>query len=183
MKLINDNLKKAGYFNAVLIAIAIVLRLINFKDISLYAKIDAAVCVISLLFGLLYSINGYSKDVAKDYKMFMLFYAISAMVSIIVPVLDLLNVGIGSLKFVSVAIDAITTTCAFMLAFGKDLGYEKSIKYVTLALSVSIIKLLLNIVKLDFTHSIPSSAHLIQAIIAYVFVSAKYKDKEARGTK
>lgn len=183
MKLFNENLKKADYFSAGLIAVTIILRLVELRSINIYAKIDAIMCVISLLFGIIYILNGHSKNVAKDYKMFMLFYAISTLFAVMVPSLDLVNGRSGLPLYAAIVIDLATSICAFVLAFGKDLGHKKSILFVLVALFVSVIKLFINTIDLDLSHSIPTIAHLMQAIIAYLFVSAKYEDKEARGTK
>ena len=68
MKLINNNLKKTGIFNSVLIVIAFVLRMLNIWKMSGIAIVDTIVCVAGLISGLLYCLNGYKKDVAKYYK-------------------------------------------------------------------------------------------------------------------
>ena len=77
MKLINENLKKVGYVNAVLIIVAIVLRAIIIPTAPTLIKIDAIACILALISGLVYCLNGYKKDVAKYYKAFMILYLVS----------------------------------------------------------------------------------------------------------
>ena len=87
MKLINDNLKKAGYFNTVLIMIAIILRIVSLGGLPLHVLFDSVLCIIALIFGLFYSLNGYKKDAAKYYKMFMYLYFASSVLSFLAPLL------------------------------------------------------------------------------------------------
>lgn len=77
MKLININLKTVGIVNSILLVAAIVLRVINITEMPTIRIIDLAICVVALLSGLVYSINGYKKDVAKYYKVFMYLYVVS----------------------------------------------------------------------------------------------------------
>ena len=177
MKIINDNLKKAGYFNAILITIAIILKVINFPKVPFYIKIDSAICIIALIFGLFYSLNGYKKDAAKYYKAFMFIFLVSCLFSFIA------SISGGDTNIFIIITNVVILLSSFILTFIKDLGEKKSN---ILALSI----LLLNVFKIlivVFTKSISLAfrvhfSNLILACILFVFVSAKYKDKESRGT-
>ena len=177
MKFINDNLKKAGYFNVVLIIAAIIAKLATIKKVSMLVNIDSIVCIIALVFGLFYSLSGYKKDSAKYYKVFMYLYFVSSVLSLLVPSIAPLS---GKIDFFIVSINVIILILVFVLAFIKDLGVNKSTY-------ISIFILILNVVKLFYnvkmTVLLLGFSNLILACIVCVFVSAKYKDKESRGTK
>lgn len=175
MKFINENLKKAGYFNAVLIVLAIVLRLRLSAEAAIIIKIDSIVTVIALVFGLIYALNGYKKESAKYYKGFMCLYLISSAVSILSPALAPLP---GASNNVLTVINGIIFVLIAILAFVKDLGVNKS---TTIAASI----LLLNVVKLFLSNKISIHgifANFVLACVMCVFVTAKYRDKESRGT-
>lgn len=185
MKLINNNLKKAGYVNAVLIIAAIVLRVINIGKMSGIAIVDALVCAIGLLSGLIYSLNGYKKDAAKYYKVFMLLYAVDSLISF-VAILSLYGISFSSANQINLihAIHLVILVCTCLLAFAKDFGKSNSKTAAWVILILTGIKLINDIttgaiVSVDFA----SLAIFIQAIIAFVLVSHKYADKEARGAK
>ena len=82
MNFVNNNLKKAGYVNVVLIIAAIILKLVDFIELPAFVQIESVSCIVSLLFGLLYSFNGYTKEAADDYKLFMFFLSIFAFKSL-----------------------------------------------------------------------------------------------------
>ena len=182
MKLLSNNLKKAGYFNAILIVIAIVFRLFAFSSGVVY-KVDTVICILALIAGLIYSLMGYTKAVANYYKVFMLLYAINSAESIIPPVVGALNAG-KTVVLLFALVPAIIMICALILAFAKDLGKEKSTTLSWIILAVSIAKVVLEFCLPDGIHHLTATiAYLIQAIIAFVFVAAKYADKKSRGTK
>lgn len=174
MKLLSNNLKKAGYFNSVLIIVAIVLRILSLGNLPIFVTIDSIICIAALVFGLFYSLNGYKKDAAKYYKGFMYLYFVSCIFSFLVPIFRDKDV----LTMIS---NAIVLVAAFILAFVKDLGEKKSTYLSLTVLLFSVIKFFYKI-----TNNITFSAkfgNLILAIILCVFVAAKYADKEARGAK
>ena len=173
-KLINSNLKTVGYINAVLIIVAIVLRIVSLGGLPLHVLFDSVLCIIALIFGLFYSLNGYKKDAAKYYKMFMYLYFASSVLSFLAPLLKEKNV-------LFICINAIIVVLVFILAFIKDLGVNKST-------CLSLMVLILNVIKLFFDVAekvtIPSGfANFVLACVLCVFVSAKYADKASRGAK
>ena len=177
MKLINDNLKKTGYFNAALIVIAIIMKLITLKDVSTLVKVDSIVCIIALVFGLFYSLNGYKKDAAKYYKSFMYLFFVSSVLSLLVPSIAPLS---GKTNYFIASINVIILVLVFLLAFIKDLGVNKSTNISMLILILNIVKLFYNV---QITVFLLGFSNLVLACILCVFVSAKYADKEARGAK
>lgn len=183
MKLINMNLKKTGIFNSILIVIALVLRVKNIVGMSTVRIIDTIVCAIGLIFGLLYCLNGYKKDAAKYYRVFMYLYALDSLISFIV---SLTLYEFNSMAMINIihGINISILVCACLLAFVKDFG-EYNTK------TVACIILVLNAIKFfsDLTSgaleviNYASLTNLVQAIIVYVLVSHKYIDKESRGVK
>ena len=180
MKLINDNLKKTGIFNSVLIVAAIILRVINIANSPIPMMIDSAVCVLALVFGFLYFLNGYKKEAAKYYKIFMCLYAVGSLISFAAP---LISFGLGNYNLENV-INFTVFVCACLLAFVSDFGKNNSNTTICIVLVLTGIKLindLLNgtIVNVHFA----SFSNFVQAVIACTLVSHKYIDKESRGAK
>ena len=178
MKLINDNLKKTGIFNSILIVIAIVLKVINFSSFPIYIKIDSVVCLFALVFGLFYSLNSYQKDAAKYYKAFMCLYFISSLLSFIA------SISGGDTNLLIIIANVAILISVFVLAFVKDLGEKKSNGFALTIFALNIIKMLIVVVTKTVLLAIKVHfSNLILACIICMFVSAKYKDKEIRGTK
>ena len=176
MKFVNKHLKEAGYFNTALIAIAIILRIINFPSDQVLTKIDSIVCIAALIFGLVYSFNGYKKDAAKYYKIFMYLYLLSSLVAV--------STYFEGTKLIIFISNIIVSICLFVLAFAKDIGKEKSNFCALLTLALSLAKLLFALQGPTNMAGISAEfASVALACVLCVFVSAKYKDKEARGSK
>ena len=182
MKLINDNLKKTSIFNSILIVIALVLRVMNVWKMSGIAIVDTVVCVLCLLFGLLYCLNGYKKDVAKYYKYFMYLFVLDCIISFatIFVLFGLKQFNqIGFIHGVHIAI----LICACLLAFVKDFGEHNSKTAACIILVLNSITLFNDLINgLLVTVNYGSLAFFIQSIIVYVLVSQKYADKASRGT-
>ena len=181
MKLINDNLKKAGYFNAVLIVIALVLRLATFVSIPTLGKIESIICIVALIYGLIYSLNGYKKDASKYYKIFMYLYLLSTVITLILTFF----VAINELRKYGVLViiaNVIILMSLAILAFAKDLGEKKSNGLALAVLAISIFKLCFVSTK-TISHISIAFDNLMLACILCVFVSAKYADKASRGAK
>ena len=184
MKLLSNNLKKAGYFNAALIVIAIVLRLISIVVVPTIIKIDAVLCIAALVYGFLYALNGYKKDVAKYYKSFMYLYLISSVLSLGTS-LSLAIADLGNFGILMIVSNIIIVISIFVLAFVKDFGEKKSNTLSLLVLSLNVFKLLSDISIKGITTPIISAGfgNLILACVLCVFVAAKYADKKSRGAK
>ena len=176
MKIINENLKKAGYVNTVLILIAIVLRIIGIFKAPALVVIDSIICIAALVFGLIYALNGYKKGVAKYYKIFMYLLVLSSLLA-----LSTLTVEFDVLTFIC---DIIVLACVLILALTKDLGEYKSNCCSILILSANLVKCFYTFLKTtDIVLTSAGFANLVLACILCVFVSAKYTDKESRGSK
>ena len=181
MKFINNNLKTVGYINAVLIIFALVLRLVSFASIPTFGKVESIICIIALIFGLIYSLNGYKKDASKYYKAFMYLYLLSTVITLILSLFVAINElrKYGILVVIANVVILISET---ILAFAKDLGEKKSNGLALAILAISIFKLCFVTTK-TISHISIAFDNLILAIILCVFVSAKYADKASRGAK
>lgn len=179
MKLVNKNLKKVGYFNALLIVVAIIFRLYYIGTFSPIVTVDSAVCTIALIFGLFYSLNGYKKAAAKYYKGFMYLYFVSSALSF-GSTLYIGSMSLTASGLVIILCNLAILLLAFILSFIKDFGEKKSN-------SISLTILILNTIKLVLVLNTTTSnisigfANLMLACILCVFVSAKYIEKESRG--
>ena len=176
MKLINENLKKAGYFNALLIVIGIVLKALSFLNNPIYIQIDAVVCIIAMVFGLFYSLNGYKKDAAKYYKAFMYLYLFSSLFSFIA------SISGDKTNIIIVITNVVILLSAAALAFAKDLGESKSNTLSLVILALNIVKMFVVISTTGVSLAVTLHfSNLVLACILCVFVSAKYADKQSRG--
>ena len=186
MKLINENFKKAGYFNTALIIIAIVLRLISFVNSRAITKIDCIVCIGALVYGLIYALNGYKKDAAKYYKTFMYLYLLSNTISFIIALTSAIS-EIGNLGVLMIVVNGIILLSVCSLTFIEDIGESKSNIFALSILLLNILKLVIDIAIIGTTITTPHTsawfANIVLACVLCVFVSAKYADKASRGSK
>lgn len=184
MKDIDSILKKLGYFNSILLVIAIVLKVITIIKVPLIIKIDSAFCIIALIFGLMYSLKGYKKDNAKYYKSFMLMYFVSSAISFISSLMLAVS-DLGKLGIVMIISNLIILISVLVLALIKNFGENKSLILAILIFLINVFKLFFDIAIKGMNTSIFSAgfANLILACILCAFVIAKYLDKASRGTK
>ena len=185
MKLINENLKKTGIVNSILIVIALVLEASAIKGLPLFGVIDKVVSVVGLICGLLYSIKGYKKNAARYYKWFMYLFALRSLISFAISVF---LVGFKASDLISLihAINFAIFVCAFMLAFIKDFGEHNSKTAATIILVLSGIRLFGDVTSMllfDANYVNVTAAIFVEAIIINVLVSQKYIDKASRGAK
>lgn len=192
MKLINDNLKKAGIFNSIIIVLAIILETIDFfKDGILIKKIITVLIIIGLIFGMFYALSGYKKNNAKQYKIFMSIYAFVSVYDAIFALHFLLIPGTinhlseNMVGFITTITKLVPAFCITTLAFDKNLGKKKSIALVATNLVVVVISLLAEVIAYKDINQFSGIylSLLILSCIAFVFVEAKYTDKESRGAK
>ncbi len=179
MGLIANNSKKVGVFNALLLVIAAAFAIYRFTvpTQNVMILIRDAVYLISVVFGFLYALLGYRKNAAVYYKLFMVTFAVFA---ILVFVADI----DGSYSFIMI-FRAIVAVCALILAFSKNLGKDRSKLTVYIALAsqfiYSVIKVYENFGA--FRKFATVFMHLVIVCVACVFVLAKYADKQARGAE
>lgn len=184
MKLTTENMKKACIINSLLIVIAIALRITVFTKINRIAQTESVVCILALLFGLIYSLNGYKKDSAKYYMTFMILLALNSIVSLCGPISETINGTITFLNTVFAVVEVLVLVCTFMLAFGENLGKAKSTKISYVLLLLEVVKAILALANgITTPMGLSSVSFLIQGFIVCLLVNAKYEDKESRGAR
>ena len=138
------------------------------KGSPLFGIIDTSIGVIGLLFGLIYSINGYKKDAAKYYKVFMYLFVARSLISFAI---SLSTFGFNSLELINLihAINFVVLACACLLAFVKDFGEHNSKTTACIILVLTGIRLFSDIsyASLKDTHY-ATLAIFVQAVITYV---------------
>lgn len=188
MKLINDNLKKTGYFNAILIVVAIAfqIRALFRADALITDRIFYGLFIVGLIYGLIYVFSVYKKDAAKYYKSFMIIYAVLSIYSIISKICNNNAIGLKTVSsFLTTILSIISTICIIILAFAKDLGKTKSYSVALANLFIILISTILGFI---FNSTFITKVEvwlprIMLSIITYIFVCAKYIDKESRGAK
>lgn len=184
MNFINKNLEKVGIVNILLIIVVFILKISQIGDASNLMAIDSILCLVALASGVLYTVYGYKKSSAEYYKIFMLFFCLSALISFLTSVnitftRTTLGVNVGTISLVA---SFIITICAYLLAFGKNLGVKKSINLGFVIIGLNLFKFVSG---LGATKPIivAGLANLVLSFITLIFVSAKYADKASRGAK
>lgn len=174
MTITDKTLKRIGLFNCAILIIATIFVMSTITDNpSLLEKIEIAICILTLMFSIFYSIDGYKKDSAKYYKIFLCLFILSVFITII-----------NSDNIIKIVCSILCAICLCMLLLGKDLGKKKSTIISCVILAFNTIKILVDIFATNkasiFINSFP---HLVLAIALCGFVAGKYLDKQTRGSK
>ena len=173
-------LKQAGVFNAVLILIGMgyaIARL--FGNVNGYMIADVALQLLAFAFALKYAFQGYKKDEAKSFKAFLWVTALSLAVTIV----DILMSGKPPITMA--VFPGIRLICVLLLALIKDLGKTKSYLLAGICFLSSVagfIRQLIAAVSLSQALFKSLSGFVLSSVL-FVFVLAKYIEKESRGTK
>ena len=187
-KFVKNNLEKINVFNVVLAVLAIVFtsRLLFAADSSVLDRVANVIRIIGLLSGLLYIAYSYKKNANGYYKGFMIIYALQLVSDVIAKCCHDLAIGLyAPLSIFTSACVAVGAVCIIVLAFVKNLGVSKSLKLAAVNFWVNtggaVIGMIL--VKGAIFHPEFWLTPITIAVLAFVFVCAKYADKEARGAK
>ena len=184
MKFINENLKKVGIVNSVLIVIAIALKIYcTVIHPHVNTILEGVFCIAALVCGFIYGLSGYKKDGAKYFKIFFVLYAAEAVMSAI-------NAFIykpeGMMVFTVIVLIAhiAVVLCALALALLKDIGKDNSTIIAFVNLFINVILLVAVCTSKNYVQAyVGEINNVVLSCIAFIFVSAKYKDKEIRGSK
>lgn len=187
MGFFDKNIRKISALNALLLLVALILRVSQYeKSANVVMKVDSVICIVAITFGVFYCVKDYRKYSAHNYKIFMILYFISTLISLVTNIYNgVINnaLGFNILLFKIICLGVIAV-CTFLLAFGLNLGKNLSFKLAVISLVFSVIKIVLDLITADLAAGIiPGISNLILSIILCVFVYAKYLDKAARGTK
>ena len=187
-KFVKNNLEKINVFNVVLAVLAIVFtsRQLFASGVSVTDKISAAALIIALTSGLLYIVSSYKKNANGYYKGFMIIYALQSVYTVIAKLChDLANGMNLPFMILTAVLMVVIAVCIILLAFVKNLGASKSLKLAAINFWVSTVSAVIGIVFHGAATRLPEFmlTPIIISVLAFVFVSAKYADKEARGAK
>ena len=152
------------------------------------------ICHISaVIFSIFYALSGYKKDAAKHFHWFMASYAIAALISLIF----LFSLHSGETNSVAIYALAFNRAVAYgilcILTVARDLGKKKSVvlgnALEILAIGAFFVSYITypgaarGGIALYSQITISSAAEMCLATITNLMIVAKYKDKEARGSK
>ena len=149
------------------------------------AKTTDIFILLSVLEGLIacaaataYALLGYKKDAAKFYKIFMVMYALSALLSALPCFLS----GQGGIIDKVAAI--LTVIGALILAFVKDLGEQKTLIIADILAILYAVVFIYKIFTAEnfFMDAQASFTGLVLSILAIIFIKGKYIDKHSRGS-
>lgn len=192
-----NTLKTVGIVNSIIICVSICLVVSSIVDVfktmdinpfylNVISIIGAIALIVALIFGFIYSYNGYTKDFSKYYKGYMILLALSAIIDIVCTILSGLEYDslYNVFSLLSIIGRLIITICYNVLGFKLDYGDSKSsvASYISLGTCFVLFGLsivappVLGLYKITF-------GHLLISYITSVFVNAKYTDKKMRGTK
>ena len=184
--------KEVSVVNAMLIIFAILMSIISFtyeKDTTLNSSntlmiIDTAVCIVALIFGLIYTVNGSKKDFAKYYKTFMGVYTFASLITLVDVMNNTLSNGFLANSFLSIVVIIVEFVCLLILTLAKDFGKKNSLTlaYLVLALEIFIFVRACISYSEYFIYIECCFKRLVLSCIACVSVLMKYVDKDDRGT-
>lgn len=152
----------------------------RFSDLS--NVVLMAVILSMLIAGILYLLKGYNKQAAKYYKAFMYLHICVCAITIFV---DLCFYTINIFMILITCLNACKIIVLAMLAFGKDLGKQKTWTLFYILLALDIVKLILAAINMagigfDFSFTGYVTALIADGTIGLA-VKGKYDDKEMRG--
>lgn len=147
--------------------------------------IEIIASLLALAAGFLYLVLGYKKNVALYYKLFMIF----SLASYVLNVTNLI-MSEGSLTWWYALISVVALVFMTLLAFGKDLGVNKTYTFVIVLLVCKII-VIARIVFLGVDYFgdiynmflITEICRFILGITTGFLAIGKYTDKQERGAK
>ena len=185
-----ENLKSIRIMAIVLLVVIIVSQIVVFviPQSGVYLKIATGISSLALISAMIYAIRGFGKNSAGFYSLYMLLYAFSELATLVMLIMEMADTVSGSpvmMLFTSASVIAL-----FMLAYMKDLGKKVSFGIVVVIMVFNIISAIITIWSTASAGAIVgmpvavirSGQRILLAAVAYLLVSSKYADKEARGS-
>lgn len=174
--------KEIGIISIILILAGLICSLLRVYMPSKYALTSVKIFVgmMTLIFAIYYTTFGYKKNGELFYKIFMCFFALNGVLATLLLVGTLASAGAS--EIVVIILNAAWCIMAFILTFGKDLGRRKSLTYGALTVVLNIIICIYVPLTADTPLSgfLSSFQTLIIALLALIFIYAKFEDKKAR---
>lgn len=179
------NKKIITNLNLFLIAVSLVLLTISFisLDVLSYQLVVLCQIILSIISGL-YIVFDYSKEGAKYYKAFFIFYAVTFIVETACFFSNTFNFSMTN-PTITLVLDFVLFGNIVLLGFGKDLGKALSFGLSSINLIVYGVNIItyLFVGPIVFVETVVYLTWLFISLIAFVMVNEKYKDKENRLTK
>ena len=163
------------------------LLIMAMPGVGIFIKASDAIGVIALLSAIRYAFTGYKKAGATFYKIFMLLFAASEVVSLIGLFAG--NEYTGSSVTVIKFLTIVSIAAMLVLTFWKDLGKKKTLAISSLILALYCIMMILCLRQAIGSGVLVSVTvirllqKIMMAVIACMIAQAKYVDKEERGRK
>lgn len=151
--------------------------------------IEAVVMIVSLISAFVYILKGYSKNMAKVYKVFMYSFLLAEVLGLIASLT--IDIATGALPIV---LGAIIIIAIALLAFIKDFGKTNSFITAAILLAASFVSYFTGagahpgVVRggediINTSIGLLQSTTVLLSFVVGFLVIAKYVDKTARGTK
>ncbi len=159
----------------ILCAVSVVLNIVGMtKQYGIMFNIGYIAEIITLLFVSFYCLSGYKKKSAGMFKGSLVFRLISVALG--------LCIAIQFKQIFTIIVSIIVLACLTMLLFIKDLGKRKSMVLTGLMIVATVASLVYFCAAAEGFIGAHITSILL-SVIFFIMVYAKYKDKEARGTK
>lgn len=180
MNTVKKSFDNAGIYIIVMSIIAIVLRVFDFNKNGTLGMIDATVSIIGLCFGLIYAFKGHLKNSAMFYKFFIVFYAISTIVSFVNYYMYVSD-NLVIINIIILAGHVAVMVGAMLLALMKNFGKKNSTNVVNTIALINLLILFITLVS-DLNFIYIALCNLVLSCIEKAYVDFKYQDKQTRGT-
>lgn len=162
-------------------------------DSLILMRIEAVLMIASLLSAFVYILKGYSKNMAKAYKVFLYTFLAEAVLSIVSVIVTSNQLADMDSIVLPIILSVIIALCIAILAFVKDLGKTKSFIAAGVLLATTFVSYFMGssahegVVRggevIYTSIGLLRSSTVLLAFTLGFLVIAKYVDKTARGTK
>ncbi|GEM_PF-1655418 len=132
------------------------------------------------VFALLYCLTGYKKNSAFFFKLFVLSLYVAIAHNVYNRATLITADSVPDVKLISSLIGFAMFSVFF---FAKDVGKKRSLIFALVALASRLVYSYVSISKIDFLSVLYTMGSCVYYIVFVLMIYAKYKDKEARGTK
>ena len=185
--------QKRSLAAVLMIGAAIILLVIDFLvgGGGVTDKLMNAALIVGLIAGLLYIRAGYRKFAAIYYKTFFILYAVQSVYNVAVRIVATVETqteaaaGTTVFGIVGVVVFFLSALGIILLAAGQNLHKKPSLLIAGINMALVFVFTLVEIIVCeDFPDNYAVYiGSVILAIVAYLFVTDKYVDKDARGAK
>lgn len=184
----NANRSKGAIAGIIVVIIALIIEVMGLfnNNLLITDKMVNCALIVGLIAGLIFAFNGYKKNDADMYKVYMIIYAVALIINAVAGVFISNNMpSWTAIDYLAMILVVISIIAILILVFVKNLGKKVSESLVLYNMISTCGFSLYQIITLgDFVpyYSI-YIGNILLSIIAYIFVKFKYADKASRGAK